>query len=113
MKKENSNKDWNNMSLKELLFEKRNKEDIIRNKKRKLKDDKHQFKEEKNNQIKLFVETQKKEKTQFKENMKLLKRNKQDLFLQKKREIENEEIELERISDLYNRKTKQIQNDYS
>lgn len=106
MEKENSNKDWNNMSLKELLFEKRNKEDIIRNKKRKLKDDKHQFKEEKNNQIKLFVETQKKEKTKFKENMKLLKRNKKDLFLQKKREIENEEIELERISDLYNRKTK-------
>jgi hypothetical protein len=40
--------------------------------------------------------------------MKLLKRNKKDLFLQKKREIENEEIELERISDLYNRKRKSI-----
>jgi len=38
--------------------------------------------------------------------MKLLKRSKEDIFLGKKREIENAQFELEKISNLLNKQKK-------
>ena len=106
-KNNQNNIDYNKMSELELLDEMRKKEDSIINKERNLEDEKIKFEYEKSKfeEEKRKIEEEKNnEIKKFEENIKLYKRSKEDLFLKKKREIENEKLELENINDLFKKK---------
>ena len=111
--KEKQGRNFNIMNQKEILIELRKKEDSIRKKKRILEDDKKNFENDKikfeNDKKKIIEENEIKIKNEIKKYEKIFKeieRDKEDLLLNKKREIEDEEMELHELSDLLDKKKK-------
>jgi hypothetical protein len=109
----NNKKNYAEMSKEELIVEYRKKEDKMINYKRLLEDEQKKYEYEKyelenqfENENKNEIINKKKKFKKFEENMKLLERSKEDLFLGKKREIEDIEFELEKISNLLNKHKK-------
>ena len=102
--REKNNLDYNTMSKKELLCEVRKKEDLILSKERDLEDEKLKFKDEKlkfKNEKKKIIKEKNNEIKKLEEKILIYKRSKEDSFLKKKRQIENERLELENLNGLY------------